>query len=327
MRSYKIGIIGCGLIGHKRATALPKNCKVEICCDNSSSNLNKFAKQFSCAKMTRNWEDVTKEKNIDIIIVAVFHNVLFKVTRSAIENGKHVLCEKPGAISEKEINQLIKISNKHRKQVHIGYNHRFLSSIEKAIKIAKKNKNIGKLTHIRAVYGHGGRPGYDKEWRAVKEISGGGELLDQGSHIIDLAYLFIKKDLKIIGKSLNNFFWKIKVEDNAFLILTNKDRNVVNVHVSWSEWKNKFSFEIFFKKAKIEISGKGGSYGKEILTLYRMNKKMGPPKTKHWYFKDIDLTWKKEWAYFIKNIESKKFTDIELKKAKRVMKIVESAYK
>ena len=140
---------------------------------------------------------------------------------------------------------------------------------------------------IRARYGHGARIGYDKEWRANPEISGGGELLDQGSHLIDLSRWFLGNFVNIKG-AMNTYYWDMKVDDNAFMILKNKNEKVAFLHVSCTEWKNTFSMEIYGEKGKLEVSGLGGSYGTEKLTFYKMHKKMGPPETFAWeLYKDI----------------------------------------
>ena len=159
--------------------------------------------------------------------------------------------------------------------IRVGFNHRYHPAFLKAKELIKK-KLIGKILYIRAVYGHGGRLNYEKEWRFKKKISGGGELIDKGSHLIDLARFFLG-DLKIISSILKNFFWKMQLEDNCFLNLQNKSGSNAFLHASCTEWKNKFLFEIFGQFGKIEITGLGKSYGEEKLILYKMSKKMGKP--------------------------------------------------
>ena len=158
--------------------------------------------------------------------------------------------------------------------------------------------------YLRGVYGHGGRKNYNKEWRFKKNISGGGELIDKGSHLIDLSRLFLD-NLKVKNHTLENYFWKSKVEDNCFFTLINNKKQLAFMHASSTEWKNKFCFEIFCEKGKIEIQGLGRSYGKEKLVLYVMKKKMGIPKVKNFYFKD-DKSLTHEIDLFKKGINNKK---------------------
>jgi predicted dehydrogenase len=132
---------------------------------------------------------------------------------------------------------------------------------------------------IRARYGHGGRVGYDKEWRANPKLSGGGELIDQGIHLIDLAGWFLGEFKKIDGHA-ETYFWKMPVDDNAFLSLRTAKNQTAWLHVSCTEWKNLFSFEIYGRHAKLHIEGLGGSYGVEKLFHYQMKPEMGIPDTK-----------------------------------------------
>ena len=129
---------------------------------------------------------------------------------------------------------------------------------------------------IRARYGHGGRVGYEREWRAQREVSGGGELIDQGIHLIDLTR-FLAGDVDLAFGELRTTFWDMDVEDNAFLALRPHAGGFAWLHASWTEWKNLFSLEIMLERAKIEIAGLGGSYGPETLTLFEMLPEMGPP--------------------------------------------------
>ena len=126
-----------------------------------------------------------------------------------------------------------------------------------------------------ARYGHGGGPGYDREWRADPEIAGGGELLDQGVHLIDLARWFCGDFTEVAGHVAT--YYECPVEDNGFALLKTADGRVAWLHASCTEWKNLFSFEIFGRVGKLQIDGLGGSYGAERLTFYRMLPEMGPP--------------------------------------------------
>ena len=122
---------------------------------------------------------------------------------------------------------------------------------------------------VRARYGHGGRVGYEKEWRARPEMSGGGELIDQGVHLIDLARWFVGAEFAQVEGKAVTLFWDMPVDDNAFMTLTTASGQVAHLHVSCTEWKNMFSFEIYARHAKLQIDGIGGSYGVERLLALR----------------------------------------------------------
>ena len=115
---------------------------------------------------------------------------------------------------------------------------------------------------IRGQYGHGGRKGYDKEWRSKFKLSGGGELIDQGTHLIDLSRCLLG-EFKKIQADLKTYFWKMKVEDNCFLTLTNKHGNIAFLQASCTEWKIHLTLKYMEKKGKLQIEGLGGSYGTE----------------------------------------------------------------
>ena len=154
----KIGIIGIGLIGYKRARNLKKR-DIYIACDKSYNKLKKFKKEFN-SEITTNYLDVINSK-VNIIFICTTHDLLSKIAIKSLERQKHVLIEKPGTINSKDLNKIYKLSNKYKLKVKIGFNHRFHPGIIKA-KSLIKNNNLGKLMFIKGSYGHGGRKNYEK---------------------------------------------------------------------------------------------------------------------------------------------------------------------
>ena len=187
---------------------------------------------------------------------------------------------------------------------------------------------MGKILYIRAIYGHGGRINYHKEWRFNKQLSGGGELIDKGSHLIDLSRLFLG-NLHVHSSLLNKFFWKTNLEDNCFVTLKNKKNNVSFLHASSTEWKNKFNLEIFCKFGKIDITGLGKSYGKEKLIVYKMSSRMGIPKKVEKIYSNFDSnqSWKIEIDNFYKVINKSKLKYPNLLDVYENLKIIEDIYK
>ncbi len=325
MNKIKIGLIGCGLVGVKRINALPSNCKLVACSDVDKKKIKKLKNEHNCQEFS-DWKQLIKLSEIEIVIISTPHNLLSTIAIQCLKRLKHVFIEKPGAINQKEFSKIIHAQKKYQKIVYVGYNHRFHPSIIKSKELVKKNL-LGDILYIRGRYGHGGRIGYEKEWRANKNISGGGEIIDQGSHLIDLSTFFLGR-LKLLSSFPRKYFWKIDVEDNGFIILENIKKNIAFLHASWTEWKNLFSFEIYGQKGKIEISGLGGSYGEETLTLYKMSKKLGPPKKKIWRFNsEIDKSWNLEFKFFYKLIKRNNFDDTNLYDSYQTMQIIEKIYK
>jgi predicted dehydrogenase len=251
--------------------------------------------------------------------------MLAEVSAAAIRAGKSVLVEKPAGISVKQIDELIALAKRHSVCVRVGFNHRYHPAFIKAREILESGV-MGELMFIRGRYGHGGRVGYDKEWRANPKLSGGGELIDQGIHLIDLARCFLG-DFKEIGGHATTYFWEMPVDDNAFLSLQTAKGQTAWLHVSCTEWKNLFSFEIYGRDAKLHIEGLGGSYGAEKLFHYQMKPEMGVPDTKLHEFPGPDESWRREIAEFEKDVQSKRKPDAGLAEARAALQIVETIYK
>jgi len=221
-----------------------------------------------------------------------------------LENGKHVFCEKPLGCNTEESRKIIEAATKGAVILKTGFNHRHHPAIAKAKQLLD-NGEIGVLCFIRCRYGHGGRPGYEKEWRADKDLCGGGELLDQGVHVVDLFRWFAGDFNEAFGYT-PTYFWDTKVEDNAFAIFKNKHGVVATMHTSWTQWKNVFSFEIFGKDGYLVIEGLGGSYGPETLKIGKRRPESGPPDERVFKFQGPDISWKEEWKEFISAIKNNK---------------------
>lgn len=322
---FNIGIIGCGLIGKKRADNLGKRGRLIACADINVKNAQLVSNKDKKIQVFKDWKKLLKIKELDIVIIATVHNQMSRILLEAIKMGKHVFIEKPASINLIMLRSIIEKNKVLKRKIRVGYNHRFLSAIIKSKELLEKN-TLGNLMFIKASYGHGGRSDYDKEWRMNPKISGGGELIDQGSHLIDLSEFFFGKIVKAEG-TLRDFFWKKKVDDNAFLTLKFKNNLISFLHVSCTEWKNNFLFEIYGTKGKLRIEGKGGSYGKEILKLYKMNRKNTYPKIFSWKFSKKDHSWSRELNEFYKDIQFNRNPNPGLQQALSVLHIIKKVYK
>ncbi len=300
----KVAIIGAGLIGNKRAQALDENDSLIIVCDNNDKKAQELAVDYG-ADFTENYIDVSRNKAVDVVIISVINKYILPIAIEMLENGKYILCEKPLGRNVKESRVILSAAEKNNKIVKTGFNHRFHPAVMKAKELIE-NDSIGELINIRARYGHGGRPGMEQEWRCSKELCGGGELIDQGVHLIDLCRWFTDKDVdQVYGKTYRSF-WESDVEDNAFFHLEFDGNILAQCHVSWTNWKNIFSFEIFGKDGYIKIKGLGGSYGKETLEVGYRQPTGGIPAIEHFEFDDEDTSWSLEWQEFKQAIEENK---------------------
>jgi predicted dehydrogenase len=291
----KVSIIGCGLIGMKRAEALSEDIQLIGCYDVDQERCNVFAKKFNIRAFD-SLDALFSFQNLDFVIIATRHDSLAEISIQSIEAGVNVFVEKPGAINYQEFKNVIHNAEKKNIKIHIGFNHQYHPAIVEARKIIA-NGEIGDLMFLRGMYGHGGRAGYEKEWRADKAKSGGGELIDQGSHLLDLSLGFLG-NLSLDYAAIPSYFWDMPVEDNAFISLKNDSGNIAFLHASCTEWKNMFSLEIYGKSGKIHVSGLGRSYGTETLTLHKMSPEMGPPISNTWEYKETDNSWRIELEEF-----------------------------
>ncbi len=296
------GIVGCGLIGIKRAKSIYENGhNISIMCDTDSNKARALADRFNCDCITTDYKDVISDSEVEIIVVATSNDMLAKITLEAVRNDKHVIVEKPGAICTQELDPIINEIENRNVVVKVGFNHRYHPAMLKAMDILNKEK-LGDIMFIRGRYGHGGRVGYDKEWRADKSVSGGGETIDQGVHLIDLSRWFMGDFDKVDGFA-TTYYWDMEVDDNGFICLRKKDNRCAWLQVSCTEWKNLFSFEIYCKEAKLVIEGLGGSYGVERLYYYRMLPEMGPPQTMIFEYSRGDDSWNEELRDVVKSVQ------------------------
>jgi predicted dehydrogenase len=298
----KIGIVGCGLIGHRRAL-VAHQAGDELCLV-ADLNQEAAAKTASIqqTEWTQDWQAVTGYPEIDAVVVATVNKSLLPIARAALQSGKHVLCEKPLGRNAWEAKEMVDTAQKANRVLKVGFNHRHHPALGQAQEMARSGK-IGPLMSIRAAYGHGGRPGYDQEWRGDPELAGGGELLDQGVHVIDLCRWFMGDFVQVSGM-LGTWFWQVApLEDNGFALLRTAQGQVAQIHTSWTQWKNLFRFEIFGRDGFLLINGLGGSYGVETLTLGKRRPESGPPLMETWEFPGPDISWQAEWEEFKKAIQ------------------------
>ena len=320
----RFAIVGCGLIGQKRAEGIARlGHRTVLAVDRAEDRAVGLAELFG-ARPATDFRAATEAADIDAVVVATPHAELSTIATACLKAGKHVLVEKPAGRNLAEVAAVATAADKANRIVKVGYSHRFHPAMRKARKIVDRGE-LGPLMFIRGRYGHGGRPGYEKEWRFERAISGGGELVDQGSHLIDLAQWFLGEFTGVTA-ALRTFFWDAEVEDNAFLMLSTPAGQIAWLHASWSEWKNMFSFEIYGRDGKLEINGLGGSYGVESLTFYRMLPRMGPPETTRWEYPFADRSWDAETAEFIAAIHEDRRPIGDATEAVACMSVIERIY-
>lgn len=323
--AMRVAIVGCGLIGQKRAKALPSDVKLAAVADTDHSKARQLAAQYAGCEVEPDWQSCVARPDVDAVVVSTVNAALASVALRAVRRGKHVLVEKPAGRRAAELRPILQAARETGVCVKVGFNHRFHPAFIKARELCDADQ-LGPLLYVRARYGHGGRLGYDREWRADPAIAGGGELLDQGVHLIDLSRWFLGDFVEVRG-FIDTYFWKMPVEDNGFLALRTERGQMAWLHASCTEWKNLFCFEIFGRDGKLQIDGLGGSYGVERLSFYRMLPQMGPPNTTIWEYPGEDHSWRDEFSHFRECITRRSSPSGALEDAIVALEVVEQVYR
>jgi predicted dehydrogenase len=318
-----VAIVGCGLIGQRRAKLLGAH-RLAVVVDADPEKAQALAGLQPGAVALTDWRAAVARTDVDAVLVSTPHHLLAPVAIAAAEAGKHVLIEKPGARNAAELAPLVEAARRTKVVVKVGFNHRFHPAFRKAREYVDAGA-IGELMFARARYGHGGRVGYDKEWRADPHISGGGELLDQGMHLIDLSRWFLGDFVRVEGFT-HTYFWDMPVDDNSFMALRTSRQQMAWLHVSWTEWKNTFSFELYGKTGKLHVEGLGASYGTERLSYYRMSPEMGPPETVIHEYPGADQSWALDFADFVRSVETGMEPCGGLDDAFKALQVVDAIY-
>ena len=298
---YRVGLIGAGHVGGKRAAVIARDqgARLALVHDQNPAAAQTLAGQHGAQTRTH-WRAVVEDPAVDIVVVCTFHDALSTISSAALQAGKHVLCEKPVGRNPAEVRTVAAAAAASSRCFKAGYNHRYHPALAKVRQLCDDGQ-LGPLTFIRGRYGHGGRPGYEGEWRGQADRAGGGELLDQGAHLVDLALWFLG-DFAAVTGFVSTQVWDIApLEDNAFGLFRTDAGQVASLHVSWTQWKNLFSFEVFGRDGYVSAEGLGGSYGPEQ-AVWGRRRSGGPPQLEHFAFPQEDLSWAAEWADFTRAI-------------------------
>ncbi len=322
----KIALIGAGGIGKEWALALKAaEISIALVVDTDPAKGEAFAQEFG-GTFEPDLSAAIKS-GIQAAIIAVPHVYLAPTSRQCLEAGVHVLCEKPGGITSEEVKANEIIATDKGLTYMIGFNHRYHPAYIEAKKRFDAGE-IGDLMFIRARYGFGGRAGYEKEWRFDKAIAGGGELLDQGIHMIDMARWFMGEIHDVKGMA-GNLFWGGAVEDNGFALLRNSGGSVAQIHVSWTNWEWVHCFEIFGTKGYLIVDGLDKRYrGPERLTIGHADPRSGkfPQEVQIVYSNESkELSLRREIDAFLNAIERKEKVPTG-EDAVAALKIVETIY-
>lgn len=327
MSTLRVAVVGCGLIGSRRAkeTSQHPHTQLALVVDINEVPRAELAARYGC-KPVKDWKEAIENPSVDVVIVSTPNRYAAEIAVAALAAGKHVLVEKPPGRNFAEARQLAEAARKAGRVLKIGFNHRYHPAISRAHRLYSEG-TIGPIINIRVCYGHGGRPGYEKEWRGDLALAGGGELTDQGVHVADLIQWF--------GGLPDNAFawlqtavWPIHpLEDNAFGLFRYAGGAIASLHTSWTQWKNLFSFELYGQHGSLSIEGLGGSYGPERLITAIRNPAGGVPAMNEEAFKGPDLSWQLEWDEFVEAVEKGRTYCGTPEEGVRAMAMIDALYR
>jgi predicted dehydrogenase len=322
---YKVGIAGFGLVGERRRFFIEQhpNMKTVAVCDRKYENngiLPDGVKYFTDYKSLL-------EEELDILFVCLTNDIASEVTCAGLEKKLHVFCEKPPGRNVDDIRAVQVVEKKYPKlKLMYGFNHRYHESIKEALKIVSSGE-LGKVLNIRGVYGKSQIVSFKSDWRTKREIAGGGILLDQGIHMVDLMRLFAG-EFSEIHSFIDNSFWKHDVEDNAYALMKSETGIVAFLHSTATQWRHRFHLDISLAKGSIGLSGilsGSKSYGAETITIaYKAENENGDPKEMTIRYNE-DNSWRDEIVTFVDYILADK--PVVSGSSKEALKTMELVYK
>jgi predicted dehydrogenase len=322
-----VALIGAGPFGSKRARAVAahEQSRLVVVADSLLERAQALAEECGCEAET-DWRLAVGRDDVQAVIVSTPAPLLAEISLFAIQSGKHTLAEKPFGRSSEEVRTLMEAALAQGVHLKAGYNHRYHPAIRQAHELCVKGA-IGRPIFLRAIYGHGGRAGYQHEWRTRAELSGGGELMDQGVHLLDLLRWFAGEFLEAAGM-MSTSFWPISLaEDNVFALLRSRDGAVAELHASWTEWKNAFRFEVFGERGYLRVNGLGGSYGSESLCVGVREKLGEVPREQLFEFPGPDESLLREWEAFVGAVLDGRAMESDGLDALQTMRLVEAIYR
>lgn len=320
-----VGIIGYGKMGKIRHAVINNIENVQLTAVYDTAEINVES------KIVDSPDKIINNPDIDSVIIATPNHLNKNLTIQCLKNNKHVFCEKPPAFNSIEVEEICQVEEKSGKKLMYGFNHRHHSSIKKMKKIID-GKDFGNILWMRGRYGKSVDKTFYSNWRAKKKYAGGGILIDQGIHMLDL-FLYLGGDFDRVQASVSNLYWNLNVEDNVFATLENTKTGIAaSLHSTMTQWRHLFSLEVFLQKGYLILNGlktSSNTYGDEILTITK-NRSAAPAAT--WEDEENitfhnDESWESELNQFFDAIKNnKKIKSGNSSDALRLMKIVDEIY-
>ena len=308
MEQIKVGIAGFGIVGKRRSDCIAKNpnMKLVAVCDQSFEGSGTLSEDIT---FHDNYITLLQEK-LDVLFVCMTNDIAAEATIAGLEHGLHVFCEKPPGRNLEDIARVIEVEKKFPNAVLMyGFNHRYHDSVQDALKIVHSG-SLGKIINLRGVYGKSKIVTFSQgDWRTKRSVAGGGVLLDQGIHMVDLMRLFAGEFTNVQSMITNNY-WNYDVEDNAYALMSTDDGIVGMLHSSATQWRHRFNLDISLEGGSVVLSGLltgTKSYGAETLLVATVDHVLdsGDPKEQLTKYNN-DPSWDLEIACFCSSILDKR---------------------
>ncbi len=326
----RIGIIGLGKMGMTRARELEKRPDAAVVAG-FDPHPEAFAAAFPKASIKDSVAAVLSP-DVDAVFVCTPNRFTPDAVIAALDAGKHVFCEKPPGRTLRDIERIIEAERRHPGlKLKFGFNHRYHGGIQEAKRIVESGR-LGRILWLRGIYGKSGGADFEQQWRSQKALVGGGILLDQGIHMLDL-FRFFLGDLVEVKSMVTTAHWNIDVEDNAFALLRDAHGRIAMLHSSSTQWKHRFNLEVYMSDGYICVNGilsSTRSYGEETVSVARKQFDdgfaQGKPREEIVYF-DVDPSWELEVAGFLENvIQDKPVESGNSEQALQAMRLVYAIY-
>jgi predicted dehydrogenase len=298
-KKLKVGIAGYGVVGNRRRQVIDRrtDMKVVAVCDQKLGRDGVFdggVKYFSAYGLLL-------DEDLDVLFVCLTNDLNPDVSIAGLERGLHVFCEKPPG---RDVGDVTRVIACHQKRTNLklkyGFNHRYHDSVLDALRLVQSGE-LGKVINLRGLYGKSQLITFGQSsWRTDRKLSGGGVLLDQGIHMVDLLRLFAGEFIDV-NSFISNGHWNHDVEDNAYALMRTEAGVVAMLHSSATQWRHRFNLEISLELGSITLSGilsGSKSYGAETMTVARIaGDDMGDPREETIRY-NKDTSWADEVAEF-----------------------------
>lgn len=286
-----VAIIGMGAIGNIRADIIQRSKKSQLVARSD----------IDLSKSTATVQQILDDNKIDAVVIATPTKYHLPLVHSALQAGKHVLCEKPLGRTVNEAEKMLEVVQPG-KILHVGFNYRHLAHVQFAKKLIKLNF-LGDLMFFRCKFGNGGRPNYQQAWCTQKDLSGGGVVIEQAIHVFDLVSFLFGRPYAVVASTNLCFHDFPDTEDNVFCMIKTSS-GMAAIHVSWTQWHNIFELEIFGTRGYVRLTGRDGSYGPPRLFYGVKNDDHSRPEEREIVeLLDKRSSWELDWAEFEDEIE------------------------